>query len=150
MVRLIYPGFVGGRGALGLLVLRVVTGAAFIQHGWPKIQNAFHWMDQFPNPPPAYLQSLAALAEFGGGIALIFGLLTPLACLGIIGTMVGALSMVHIPRGDPFVASKPGDPSYEPAAVYLAIVITLLLVGPGLLSLDALLFGRKSPVPGQR
>ena len=144
MQKLFYPSFVGGRGALGLLVLRLVTGAAFIQHGWPKIQNAFHWLDQAPNPPPGFLQALAALSEFGGGIALILGLLTPLAALGIACTMVVAITTVHLPRGDPFVAAKPGEASFEPAAVYLAIVITLLLVGPGLLSLDALLFGRRA------
>ena len=149
MVRLFYPGFVGGRGAFGLLVLRLVTGTAFIQHGWPKIQNAFHWLDQAPNPPPGFLQALAALSEFGGGIALIVGLLTPLAALGIACTMVVAITTVHLPKGDPFVG-EPGKPSFEPAAVYLAIVITLLLVGPGLLSLDALLFGRRSAVAGQR
>ncbi|MBV8309662.1 MAG: hypothetical protein JO344_04595 [Planctomycetaceae bacterium] len=39
------------------------------------------------------------------------------------------------------MASPPGGPSYEPALGYLAIAVTLLLVGPGKLSLDALLFG---------
>jgi putative oxidoreductase len=142
MYKLFYPSFVGRRGALGLLVLRLVTGAAFILHGWPKIQNAFHWLDRMPNPPPAFLQALAAFSEFGGGIALILGLLTPLAALGIASTMVVAIGMVHLPKGDPFVG-EPGA-SFEPAAVYLAIVIALLLVGPGVLSLDALLFGRKA------
>jgi putative oxidoreductase len=141
MSRIVYPNFVTGRGALGLFVLRVVTGAAFILHGWPKIQNAFHWMDEFPNPPPGFLQALAALSEFGGGIALILGLFTPLFSLGIACTMAVAITTVHLPHGDPFVG-KPGGPSFEPAAVYLAITIMLILVGPGLLSLDALLFGR--------
>jgi putative oxidoreductase len=137
-----YPSFVSGRGAFGLLVLRLVTGAAFIFHGWPKIQNAFHWMDRenAPSPVPDWLQALAAVSEFGGGIALILGFLTLLAALGIGCTMVAALAMVHIPNGDPFVASKPGQSSFEPAAVYLAIMILLLLIGPGILSLDALLF----------
>jgi putative oxidoreductase len=142
MHKLFYPSFVCGRGALGLLVLRLVTGAAFIQHGWPKIQKPFHWLDQAANPPPGFLQALAALSEFGGGIALILGLLTPLASLGIACTMVVAITTVHLPNGDSFVG-EPGK-SFEPAAVYLAIVITLLLVGPGLLSLDALLFGRRA------
>jgi hypothetical protein len=35
---------VTGRGAAGLPIVRFVTGAAFILHGWPKIQNAFGWM----------------------------------------------------------------------------------------------------------
>jgi putative oxidoreductase len=148
---LLYPNFVGGRGAFGLLVLRLVTGAAFIFHGWPKIQNAFHWMDRdnAPSGVPDWLQALAALSEFGGGIALILGFLTLLAALGIGCTMITALATVHIPHGDPFVASGPGQPSCEPAAVYLAVMIALFFVGPGLLSLDALLFRPKSPA-GER
>jgi putative oxidoreductase len=145
---LFYPAFVSGRGAFGLLVLRLVTGAAFIFHGWPKIQNAFHWMDQ-PNAlagVPDWLQALAALSEFGGGIALILGFLTLLAALGIACTMATALAMIHIPHGDLFVASGPGQSSCEPAAVYLAIMIMFFLVGPGTLSLDALLFRPKPPV----
>jgi putative oxidoreductase len=155
MRTIIYPNFVGGRGAMGLLVLRLVMGAAFILHGWPKIQNAFHWMDPIPNVPipPPYLQALAALAEFGGGIGLILGFLTPLAALGIACNMVVAFAMVHVPQGAPFVASKPGGPSFELAAGYLAAAILLLLVGPGVLSLDALLFrprSRQADKPGDQ
>jgi putative oxidoreductase len=144
---ILYPSFVSGRGAFGLLVLRLVTGAAFILHGWPKIQDALHWMDRpnAPAPVPDWLQALAAYSEFGGGIALIVGFLTVLAALGIGCTMVAALAMVHIPHGDPFVASGPGQSSFELAAVYLAIMIMLILVGPGVLSLDALLFRPRSP-----
>jgi putative oxidoreductase len=113
-------------------------GAAFLFHGWPKIQNPFGWMGP-ESSMPGVLQSLAALAEFGGGLALILGLLTRLACLGIGGTMVVALVTVHLPKGDPFVG-KPGSPSFEPAAVYLACALLVLLLGPGRFSLDALLF----------
>jgi|SRR5262245_11214745 len=144
MIRFLYPGFLSGRGAVGLLVLRVVVGAAFILHGWPKIQNPFAWMHG-ESPPPAILQALAALSEFGGGIALILGLLTPLAAFGIACTMVTAIRMVHLPKGDPFVA-PPGwkEGSWESAAGYLAIMILLLLVGPGSLSVDAFLFGNRA------
>ncbi len=143
----VFPPFVSGIGAFGLLVLRIVTGLAFIMHGWGKIQSPggpFHWMDQMPDAPPGPVQALAVLAEFGGGIALMVGFLTPLAAFLIAGTMAVALAKVHLPGGDPFVG-QPGKPSFEPAAGYLAQMIMFLLVGPGVLSVDALLFGKKKP-----
>jgi putative oxidoreductase len=144
----LYPPFLGGRAAVGLLVLRVVAGAAFILHGWGKIFKdgqfiMFHWMPAEMGVP-SFLQGLAAFAEFGGGIALILGLLTPLAAFLIACNMVVALAKVHLPKGDPFVASTPGGPSFEPALGYLAVMILFLLAGPGTLSLDALLFRRKA------
>lgn len=137
---LLYCDSVGRIGSVGLLVLRLVMGAAFVLHGWPKIQTPFGWMG--PEAPfPAILIALAALAEFGGGLALIVGLLTRLASLGIISTMVVAIGMVHVPQGDPFVGQ--GGPSWELAAVYLACAILFLLLGPGRISLDAVLFGKR-------
>lgn len=147
MRKILFPNEVGVRGSIGLLVLRLVVGTAFVFHGWPKIQNAFHWMDAMGGQGmPSALQALAALSEFGGGIALALGLLTPLAALGIGGTMSVAIGLVHLRMGHPFVAA--GKPSYELAAVYLAAAMVFLLVGPGRLSLDALLFG--SPAPDSR
>src|SRR3954471_12397844 len=110
----LFPAFVGGPGAVGLLVLRLVAGSAMMLHGWPKIQHASSWMGP-QAPVPGALQALAALAEFGGGLCWVLGLLTPLASLLNLGTMTVALGMVHLPHGDPFVASKPGGPSFEPA-----------------------------------
>jgi putative oxidoreductase len=136
----VYATFVGGKGAVGLLVLRLVMGAAFALHGWPKVQNPFAWMGPQASVP-GFLQGLAALAEFGGGLALVVGLLTPLASFGIACTMIVAVGLVHVPNGHPFVG-KPGGPSFELAAVYLAAAVAFLLVGPGEFSLDALLFGR--------
>jgi putative oxidoreductase len=139
MRHLFYCDTVGWLGSVGLLLLRLVVGAAFLFHGWPKIHHPLDWMGPEASMP-AILQCLAALSEFGGGMALILGLLTRLATLGIAGVMSVALATVHLPMGHPFVG-KPGGPSYELAAVYLACVILLLLLGPGRLSLDALLFG---------
>jgi putative oxidoreductase len=142
MRKVLYASEVGCRGSVGLLLLRVVMGAAFMFHGWPKIQNAQHWMDAMGSEMPPSLQAAAAVSEFGGGLALILGLLTPLAALGLACTMAGALGMVHLRMGHAFVAAAPGKPSYELAAVYLAASILFLLAGPGKYSIDGLLFGR--------
>jgi putative oxidoreductase len=138
----IFGHFVGGRAAWGLLVVRVIFGLGIAQHGWGKIQRPFTWMGP-DSPVPGFLQALAALSEFGGGIALILGLLTPLALLGLAITMIVAITTVHLKAGHPFVA-RGGGPSYELAALYLAVSLLALIAGPGKLSLDAKLFGRNS------
>ena len=140
MWKLLYCDSVGKIGSVGLLVLRLVMGAAFMHHGWGKIQNPMGWMGPEATMP-AILQALAAISEFGGGLVLIAGLLTRLGSLGITSVMVVALATVHLKLGHPFVAAK-GGPSYELPAVYLACAIMFLLLGPGKFSLDALLFGK--------
>jgi putative oxidoreductase len=131
------------RGSIAVLLLRLVAGVAFLFHGWGKIQDPMHWLDKAPNPPPGFLQALAAVAEFGGGLGLIFGLLTPLCCAGILCTMAYAI-FHHIQRGDPFV-SKGGGSSFELAAIFLTISIAILLIGPGRYSVDQRLLGRRIP-----
>ncbi len=127
--------------SMALLLLRLVVGLAFVFHGWGKIQNPFGWMP--PDAPiPGFFQFLAALSEFGGGIAWILGLLTPLASLGIGITMAVATSMHMFVMKDPFV-NLTGGHSYEIALVYLVIAILILTLGPGKFSLDAKIFGQR-------
>src|SRR5688572_8806602 len=134
--------FIGGWGALALLLLRLVMGLAFILHGWPKIQNPTGWMSAMGGSSvPSFLQALAALAEFGGGIALVLGLLTPIAAFGLVCQMLGALLLVHVPQGHSFVSQA--GPSYELPLIYLVAAIMLIALGPGKWSIDALLFTRR-------
>lgn len=133
--------------SLGLLSFRVIMGLAFIFHGLPKVQSAFTWMGE--GTLPGILQAFAAYSEVGGGIALALGFLTPLASLMLIGTMIGALSIVHIPAGHPFVSSTGGG-SLELALVYLTGALLFLLNSPGKFSVDYLLskaLGAKSTHP---
>lgn len=123
-----------------LFVMRFVVGLAFMFHGWGKIQAPFDWMGS-DSSTPALFQLLAAVSEFGGGLAWILGLLVPLASLGIFSTMVVATYSHMIIRGDPFVGH--GGPSFELALVYLSVSLVLLAVGPGRFSLDAFIFKRK-------
>ena len=132
---LLFPSPPTGRCGAVLLILRVVAGAAFMFHGWSKIQNPFGWMGD-GSSMPSLLQALAALSEFGGGLAWVLGLLTPLAAAGVFSTMTVAVWTHAIVRGDPFVGKSP---SYELALVYAAIATVLMVGGPGRISLDALI-----------
>jgi len=135
----VWPEAPSARASVGLLLIRVYAGAALMSHGWGKIQNPFHWMDRSGDAPPGVFQALAAVSEFGGGLGLIVGLLTPLAAFGIACTMAVAV-FKHASKGDPFVGR---GGSYEPALGYLVTAKLLMLTGPGRYSLDALVFGRK-------
>lgn len=121
-----------------LFALRLVAGLGFIFHGQKKIMNPFEWMGPEAFAPGIF-QALAALSEFGGGIAWMLGLFTPLASLGIAATMAVAVT-VHVSRGDPFVGS---GGSYELALLYLVIAIAMIVIGPGRYSIDAKIFGSK-------
>lgn len=131
--RILGRGIDDSWASAGLLVLRVAIGIAFMTHGWHKIQNPFGWMGS-TSGTPGFLQALAALSEFGGGLGWILGLLTPLCCAGILCTMTFAI--LHLIRaGDPFQ-------KWELAAAYFAVAFLLLMAGPGRFSLDGLLFRR--------
>jgi putative oxidoreductase len=130
-----HPAFVSAV----LLLIRLVAGTAFMMHGWSKIKHPLGWMgpDGFA---PGFFQFLAAISEFGGGLAWILGLLTPLASLGIACTMTVAFSFLTFSRGVPFVAKTAG-PTSELPAIYLCVALLLIGLGPGRYALDRRLFG---------
>jgi putative oxidoreductase len=129
--------------AFGLLILRVVVGLILAGHGAQKLfgwwggQGMDGWTQMVaklrirPAQPWAWV---AALAEFGGGILLALGFLSPLGNLAIAGSMLVAIATVHLPRG--FWITKGG---YEFNLALLAAVAALALTGPGAYSLDAAL-----------
>ena len=128
-----------GPGAVGILFLRVFLGYAMATHGLGKIQNPFGWMRG--SDVPGFLQALAAISEFFGGLAIMFGVLTPLACLGVMSTMFVAI-LTHLKQGNAyFVAPQgvEGANSYEDAAFYFMFALAIFLTGPGLLSVDGAL-----------
>lgn len=138
MRRLMYPPGLNLSASLGLLLLRLVVGTAFLLHGWLKIRDPMHWMG---NAMPGVLQLAAVVSEVGGGIALILGLLTRPFSLSLMVTMFVAVFMVHMAQGHRFVSRE--GPTYELAATYLACTTLLFLMGPGWLSLDAVVFGKR-------
>jgi putative oxidoreductase len=124
-----------------LLVLRVVMGIAFMMHGTFKIQNPLHWMGSQASTP-AVFQLLAAVSEFGGGFALIIGLVTRLSALGIFCTMAVAVYFQRFLYGQPFISNS-GGMSYELASVFLCTSLLFVINGPGRFSLDRALFGSR-------
>ena len=130
-----------GPGAVGILLLRVFVGYAMATHGLAKLQSPggfVGWMG--PSGPHPILQGLATFSEFFGGLAILFGVLTPLACLGVMSTMFVAILSVMSRGGAYFVAPSRSDaPSYESAATYFLFALTIFLTGPGLLSVDGAL-----------
>ena len=115
----------------------MVFGVAMMLHGLKKIQNPFGWMGPDATIPGIF-QALAALSEFGGGLAWILGLLTPLASLGMFFTMMGAVT-THVMQGHAFVGAPP---TYELATVYCLFSLFIMLNGPGRISLDSKIFSR--------
>jgi putative oxidoreductase len=131
--------FADGRVAVGLLILRLVVGLGLMSHGWFKIQKPFGWMGE--SSAHATLQALAALSEFGGGLAIALGFLTPLAALGVLCTMIGAWYFRN--QGNPWLSLDPKAKTFELAALYGSLALTLIFTGPGRFSVDALIWGRK-------
>ena len=129
------------KASVALLILRLVAGIAFMMHGWPKIQNPMGWAGPDAKIPGALLL-LAAVSEFFGGLSWILGLLSPISSFGIAVTMAVATSVHAFVFNDSFVAD-PGKSSFEPALLYLAVALVLMLVGPGKFSADQQLFSKK-------
>lgn len=142
MLNLLKAPHLSNRASLGLLFVRLMVGYAFAVHGWGKIQHPFSWMGPDATVP-AFLQALAAVSEFCGGIAWMIGALTPIASFGLLCTMFEAARLHLFTMKDPLIAKGPGG-SAEPAAVYFCIAAMLLLAGPGKFSVDAKLFGERS------
>lgn len=126
---------------VALLVLRVVLGTIFLAHGAQKLFGAFGgpglkgtagFFEQIGIKPGSVMAPLAALSEFGGGLLVLVGLLTPLGALAIAGTMVVAIAKVHGKNG--FFAENGG---YEYNLALIGVAATLVLAGAGAYSVDA-------------
>src|SRR4028118_221554 len=91
----------------GYVLLRLALGVIFLAHGSQKL---FGWfggngfaatLDYFGAKLgiPAPLAALAILTEVAGGLAVILGVFTRTAALGLAVTMIVAAAKVHLANG---------------------------------------------------
>jgi putative oxidoreductase len=136
------PTSVDSSTAWVLLGLRLIWSAILLNYSLPMVKQPFHWMDLGGKPSgfPGFVQALGAVSVFGGGLAIAFGFLTPLAAIGLAIAMIVAL-FLHFISGHPFVKPTPDSPgeSYDNSLLYLALSLLFIILGPGTFSLDALL-----------
>ncbi len=131
---------------LAALALRIPVGLILAAHGSQKLfawfggyglEGTGQWMASIGLEPGYLMALLAGSAEFFGGLALVFGLLTRPAALVSAFTMLIAIFSVHISNG--LFMSNNG---YEYALTLFAVTIALAIQGGGALSVDRVLAER--------
>ena len=122
----------------GILMLRIGLGAMMAWHGFPKFTGGVAAWTEIGGAMsllgvtiyPVLWGFCAAVVEFFGGIALIFGLFTRLVALLLCFTMVVA-SVMHLSTADG------GGLQGASHAIELGIVfLALIFIGPGRFSVD--------------
>lgn len=121
-------------GDWALLFLRLAIGAIFIYHGWSK------WSIEEPNT----IMTILKFAEPLGGAAMILGVLSQLAGLGLSIIMIGATYMkmsgfgqgAFDPMGTFVTVTGPGW-AYD--LIILAGCIVVVFMGAGKISVDGMM-----------
>jgi putative oxidoreductase len=125
---------------LALFVLRAVVGLLMMGHGAQKLFGSFgghgvagtgQFFEGLGLRPGRRHATAAGVSEFGGGLLLVLGFITPLGAAAIIGVMAVAILTVHAPKG-PWVT----EGGYEYNALIIAVAFALAGAGPGSWSLD--------------
>ncbi len=121
---------------IGLLIIRLGLGIMFILHGYPKMFGGPDtWVEvgsamQFLGIDfaPMFFGFIAGVAEFFGGIFLLFGLFFTPSLIFLFAVMLVA-TIQHIGAGDGFV-------SYSHSIEIAIVFAGLLFIGPGKYSFD--------------
>lgn len=134
---------------LAPLALRLGVGLVFLLHGWQKLsggRSGFAGMlTGLGVGAPEVLAWLVTIAELVGGALLLIGLLTRLATLPLIATMIGAIVLVKADLG----VIAPPDAQMAGAELDIALLVglvALLLLGPGRISVDHAVGIERDPV----
>ena len=154
------------RSSLGLiryaaLPLRLIVGYGFLAHGlakWFKGPVAFAGILHAAGVPAAQLMAWTTIVvEIYGGIALLLGAFVSLVSIPAVILLAVAVVTVHLPYGFSSIKllgfingrAQFGPPGYECDLLYIACIVSLVLMGPSPFSFDALL-QRECPSPGSR
>jgi putative oxidoreductase len=125
---------------LGVLLLRVLVGAAIAAHGSQKLFGAFGGyglkgtgavFETLGFRPGAFFAAMAGGSELIGGGLLVLGLLTPVGAALVLATMIVAIVTVHFKNG--FFAATNG---IELPFLYAAVALAIIFIGGGAYSLD--------------
>lgn len=127
---------------VGLLLARVILGVILVAHGGQKffdqgLDNVATGFEGMGIPAASLAAAFAAVVEFGGGVLLIVGALTPLVGVLVAADMAGAFWFAHREAGL-FAA----DGGWELVAVIGALALTLAAAGAGRYSVDGLVTAR--------
>jgi putative oxidoreductase len=110
-------------------LLRIIAGVGFMIHGLPKLLDIGKTQGSFTNMGvPPDLAILIGLLEFIGGLAILLGFLTRIAAGLLAIEMICSILLVKISKG--FIGG------FELDLLYLVIMISLLITGPGFLSIE--------------
>ena len=134
-----------------LLVLRVVVGGNLAWlHGWDKLHHFAAKAGSYPDPlgiGSTYALLLAVVGEFFAALLMATGFLSRIAAFLV--SLTTALTLFWVLDGTPWKAREVWE-------LYLAASLTVLLLGSGRFSLDALVWkklgkgGGKSAAPAKR
>ncbi len=130
------------RPAIGLAILRIVTGAVFLAHGYQKffvmgIPGVTGFFTKSGVPMPTVAAPLITMLELLGGMALLLGLFSRPVALLFICDMLGAIMFVHGKNG--FFLPM----GYEFVLMLLIASLTIAIAGAGAYSLDAMIAERR-------
>jgi putative oxidoreductase len=121
-------------------LLRVVTGALFMQHGVQKLFGLLVDPSRpWSGPPPTFSQFwIAGVLELFGGALIVLGLLTRPVAFLLSGEMAVAYFQAHLPRS--FFPVLNGG---EHVVLFCFVFLHLFAIGAGPFSVDAALRNRR-------
>jgi putative oxidoreductase len=119
------------------LLARVVVGVVFVATGWGKLHDLPHVVDFFRQlgiPAPELQAPMVATVELVGGTMILLGLGARLAALPLMATMVVAIATAVWPQAEGVI-----DLLGRVEVLHLVLFVWIAIVGPGPVSVDALL-----------